>query len=94
MGERIENLRTAIETRHKCKAVHERSAVIVEKFGGKTAWEGVVLSFTLTGHAKTKRCYALSYRDRKEIRYVKVLEIPPVISPETAVRALIVADSK
>jgi hypothetical protein len=94
MSERIENLRTAIETMHGCKAKHERSAVIVETFAGKTVWEGVVESFALTGHPKAKRCYAWSYQDNGETQYVNVLEIPPVVSPQTAVRASIVAASK
>jgi len=58
MGERIENLRTAIETMHKCKVAHERSVPVVEMFGSKTVWEGVVKSFAFTGHAKEKRCCA------------------------------------
>jgi len=94
MSERIENLRTAIETMQGCKATHERSAVIVEKFHGKTVWEGVVESFALSGHPKAKRCYAWSYQDKGGTQYVNVLEIPPVVSAQTAVRASIVADSK
>jgi hypothetical protein len=94
MSDRIENLRTAIETMHQCKAVHEKSAVIVEKFRNQTVWEGVVESFALTGHPKAKRCYAWCYQANGETQYVNVLEIPPVESPQTAVRAAIVADSK
>jgi hypothetical protein len=94
MSERIENLRTAIETMHGCKATHERSAVIVEKFRNQTVWEGVVESFALTGHPKAKRCYAWSYQDNGETQYVNVLEIPPVVSAETAVRVQIVSDFK
>lgn len=94
MSKRIENLRTAIETMHQCRALHERSVPIVEMFGKKTVWEGVVESFALTGHPKAKRCYAWSYQDKGETQYVNVLEIPPVVSPQTAVRASIVADSK
>jgi hypothetical protein len=60
MSERIENLRTAIETLHKCKAMHGQSAVVMEIFGGKTVWGGVVESFALSGHPKAKRCYATS----------------------------------
>ena len=89
MSERIENLRTAIETMHGCKAIHERSVVIVERFRKKTAWEGVVESFSLTGHPKAKRCYAWSYQDKGEMQYVNVLELPPVTSPQTAVQAAI-----
>jgi hypothetical protein len=94
MSERIENLRAAIETMHGCKALHERSTPVVEMFGTKKVWEGVVESFALSGHAKAKRCYAWSYHDGGETQYVNVLEIPPVVSPVTAVRAAIVADSK
>jgi hypothetical protein len=94
MSERIENIRTAIETMHKCKAAHERSVPVVEMFGSKTVWEGVVESYALTGHAKAKRCYAWSYQDKGETQYVTALEIPPVVSPQTAVRASIVADTK
>ena len=79
---------------HQCKAVHERSAVIVEKFKNQTVWEGVVESFALAGHPKAKRCYAWSYQDKGETQYVNVLEIPPVVSLQTAVRAAIMADSK
>ena len=87
MSERIENLRTAIETMHLCNAIHERSVPVVEMFGKKTVWEGVVESFELAGHPKANRCYAWSYKDKGETQYVNVLAIPPVVSPETAVRA-------
>ena len=94
MSERIEKLRTAIETMHGCKATHERSAVIVERFKNQTVWEGVVESFALTGHPKAKRCYAWSYQDKGETQYVNVLEIPPVVSPKTAVQAAIVSGAQ
>jgi hypothetical protein len=94
MSKRIEALRTAIETMHGCKATHEYSAVIVERFKKETVWEGVVESFALSGHPKAKRCYAWSYQDSGETQYVNVLEIPPVVSPQTAVQAAILAESK
>jgi hypothetical protein len=94
MSARIENLRAAIETMHSCKAAHERSVPVVEMFGTKTVWEGVVESYALTGHAKAEHCYAWSYQDKGETQYVTVLEIPPVVSPQTAVRASIIAETK
>ena len=94
MSERIENLRTAIETMHHCNAIHERSVPVVEMFGKKTVWQGVVESFALAGHPKANRCYAWSYQDKSETQYVNVLEIPPVVSPQTAVRAAIVSGSQ
>jgi len=94
MSKRIENLRTAIETMHGCKAAHEHSVVVVERFKKQTVWEGVVESFALTGHPKAKRCYAWSYQDRGETRYMNVLELPPVESPQTAVQAAIASGSQ
>lgn len=94
MSKRIEDLHTAIETMHGCKATHERSAVIVEKFKNKTVWEGVVESFALAGHARAKRCYAWSYQDKGETQYVNVLEILPVVSPQTAVQTAIASGNQ
>jgi hypothetical protein len=94
MTERIRNLQSGIETMHKCRALHEGSIVVVEKFRDQTVWEGVVESFALTGHPKANRCYAWSYQDKGETQNVNVLEIPPVNSPVMAVRASIMADSK
>jgi hypothetical protein len=53
--------------------------------------------FDLNGHPKAKRAYAWSHLDGpkdERTNYVTVLEIPPVTSPETAVKAAIVAESK
>ena len=63
-------------------------------FGKKTVWEGVVESFALAGHPKANRCYAWSYKDKGETQYVNALEIPPVVSPETAVRAAILSGNQ
>jgi len=49
------------------------------------------------GEWKAKRCYGWSNPegpDDKGGRFVAVLEIPPVVSPETAVKVSIVADLK
>jgi hypothetical protein len=94
MSEWIENFRTAIESMHNCKAAHERSVPVVETFGNKIVWEGVVESFALMGHPKAKRCYAWSYQDNGETQYVNVLEIPPVVSPQTAVRTAIASGAQ
>jgi hypothetical protein len=94
MSERIENIRRAVEAMHECKAAHEQSTPVVEMFGKQTVWEGVVEAFVLTGHPKAKRCYAWSYMDGGEPRYIGVLELPPVESAQTAVRAAIVSGSQ
>jgi hypothetical protein len=94
MSLRIEDLRLAVEVMHHCKASHESSTPILETFRNQTVWEGVVESFALTGHPKAKRCYAWSFKKDGETQYVTALEIPPVESPITAVRAAIMADAK
>jgi hypothetical protein len=94
MSERIERLRMGIETIHDCQALHERSVPDVEMFGKKTVWEGVVESFARVGPAKAKQGHAWCHPNKGETPCVNVLEIPPVVSPQTAVGASIVADAK
>ena len=47
MSERIAKLKEAIETMHRCKAVHFASESVVELFRGEVAWDGVVETFNL-----------------------------------------------
>jgi hypothetical protein len=79
---------------HEWKAAHERSAPVVEMFGKQTAWEGIVESFALTGHPKAKRCYAWSFLENGQPQYTTVLEIPPVDSPESAVKVAIASKAR
>ena len=46
--------------------------------------------FYLVGHPKAFRGYAWAYDKAKGSEIVAVLELPPVISPKTAVQAAIV----
>jgi hypothetical protein len=94
MSARIDQLHEAVEVMHKCKAQHEKSVPVLEMFGDKTAWEGVVESCAITGHPKAKRCYAWSFLEGNDPRYITVLEIPPVESPQTAVRAAIASKAQ
>jgi hypothetical protein len=90
MSKRIENIRLAVQAMHRCLAKHESSAPIIEMFGKNKVWEGVVEIFLLVGHPKAKRCYAWDLADdSSKPRYIAVLELPPVHSPHTAVRAAI-----
>jgi hypothetical protein len=94
VSERIEQLRCAVEKMHHFKAHHEASTPILETFRGQKVWKGVVESFALAGRPNAKRCYAWNFQDNGEVQYVTALEIPPVESPITAIRAAIVADAK
>ena len=70
---------------------------VTEIFQGEIVWAGEVEVFDLIGHPKAKRAYAWSHREGKDDqgeRFVTVLEIPPVVSALTAVRASIMADAQ
>jgi hypothetical protein len=94
VSEYLKKLKEAIKATHDCHATHVASEPIKEVFRGKVAWEGKVEVF-LVEHPRAEKCYAWGHHDEKggwEI--TTVLEIPPVISAETAVRASIVAHHK
>ncbi|MCX6898592.1 MAG: hypothetical protein NT105_07815 [Verrucomicrobia bacterium] len=93
--EYIEDIRAVIGKLHECGSTWVESVPVHEVFRGQTAWKGVVEVFDLIGHPKAKRCYAWSHLDgeRDERRnYVTVLEIPPVESPQTAVKVAIAGE--
>lgn len=95
MNAELARLQDAIRRLHGCESTHSRSDPVKETFRGQTVWEGVVEIFDLIGYPKATRCYAWSHKnDDGSDRFVAVLELPPVDSPITAVRAAIVADSK
>jgi len=92
----IEDIKQAVERLHNCEATHIENVVVLEKFGNKTVWKGVVHVFKIEGHMQTDKCDAWSspIEGSTRRRYYTVLHIPPVDSPEKAVRASIVQDQK
>lgn len=93
----LARLQVAVQQLHNCGAVHVQTVPVTEVFQGKTIWQGKVEVFDLNGHPKTKRAYAWSHKDGKDDsgeRFVAVLEIPPVVSPMTAVKVAIAAEVK
>ena len=82
---------------HKCDARHIQSVPVEEVYQGKVIWAGIVEVFDAIGHPKTKHCYAWSHRDGdddRDERFVAVLGLPPVSSPETAVKIAIASEVK
>jgi hypothetical protein len=93
----ISRVQVTVSQLHNCGAVWRETVPVHEVFRGQTVWQGEVEVFDLTGHPKAKRAYAWSHREGKNDegeRFVTVLEIPPVESAITAVRASIIADKK
>jgi hypothetical protein len=93
----LAKVQVAVSQLHNCGATHSKSVPVHEVFRGKTIWQGEVEVFDLHGHPKARRCYVWSQLDGQNderTRFVAVLEIPPVVSAETAVRVQIVKDAK
>jgi hypothetical protein len=93
----IAELKTAIRNLHGCEPEYVESVPVTETFQGETLWTGDVEVFTIRGHPKAKRAYAWGHasgdNDRAR-RYVAVLDLPPVDSPETAVKVAVAAEIK
>lgn len=93
----IERIKQVIFHLHKVDSDHVNSVPVEERFRGHTIWKGIVEVFNLIRHPKAKRCFAWSHPegdDNKGERFVTVLEIPPVDSPQTAVKISIASDVK
>ena len=83
----ISDLQDAILAMHGCESIYRRTEWVSEAFQGKTAWDGLVSVFKLIDHSKAKYCYAWRYREGNETKSTAVLGIPPVDSPQSAVKA-------
>ncbi len=79
---------------HGCESLHVESVPVKEVFEGQTAWQGTVEVFDLIGHPKAKRAYAWTHRVGDQNKTVAVLEIPPVDSPESAVKVAIASKDR
>ena len=91
----IKELRSAILNLHGATSRHVETVPVTEEFQGKTVWQGEVEVFDIRGHPKASQCYGWGYStDEDQRRYVAVLKIPPVISPQTAVKAAIMSEIK
>ena len=78
----------AIKETHGAKAQLLTLEPVIEKFEGKTVWEGEVLVFALKGHPTAKLCYAWEV----DGKVTAVLHQGPVDSPLAAVRAAILSE--
>lgn len=91
----LARLQVAIQQLHDCGANYLETVPVEEVFEGRTIWQGEVEVFDLYNHPKARVCYGWSHREGKDDkgeRFVTVLQIPPVSSPETAVKVAIVAE--
>ena len=89
-------LKRAVESQHGCTATLAQSVPVKETFGGKTVWEGIVHVFKIHGHPQASQAYAWSspIEGSDKRRFFAVLHMGGIKSPQDAVRAAIVAESR
>jgi hypothetical protein len=96
MSDYIAEIQSVFLKLHGCEATYVETVPVVEKFQGKTIFQGDVEVFDLVGHPKASRGYGWGYTTTESggRRYFTVLELPPVDSPQTAVKAAIMSEIK
>ncbi len=97
MKDYIERLQNAIRDLHGCESQYLETVPVTETFQGKTVWQGDVEVFEIRGHPEATHAYVWSHRagkGDKETRYITVLNVPPVDSPQTAVKAAVMSEIK
>jgi hypothetical protein len=91
----IEELQDVIRRLHGVESSHIETVPVKEEFGGQIVWDGKVEVFKLHGHPKANKAYAWAHdtdNPQRPRRHVTVLHIPPVTSPQLAVKAAIVQE--
>jgi hypothetical protein len=94
MSDYIGELKAVFTKLHDRDAEYVETVRVVEEFQGETIWQGDVEVFDIRGHPKATRGYGWGYVTTESggRRYFIVLELPPVDSPQTAVKAAIMSE--
>src|SRR6266545_7799019 len=93
----IAELQAALLSLHGVSSTYVETVPVIETFQCETVWQGDVEVFDIRGHPKAKRAYAWGHatgENDQARRYFTVLELPPVNSAQTAVRAAIMSEIK
>lgn len=90
----VPDLLDALERSENCEAAWVRTVGVTETHDGTLVWQGEVQIFRLSGHPDGVTCaYGWhSTTDEGQLKLTVVLHVPPVDSPEAAVRASIASD--
>src|SRR5688500_16159248 len=94
MSDYIAELQAVFVKLHGCDADYVETVLIVEDFQGETVWQGDGEVVDLLGDPTAIRACGWGYVTGEEggRRYFTVLELPPVDSPQTAVKAAIMSE--
>ncbi len=94
MSDYIGELIAVFTKLHNCDAEYVETVPVVEEFQGETIWQGDVEVFDIRRHPKATRGYGWGYVTTESggRSHFTVLELPPVDSPQTAVKAAIMSE--
>jgi len=93
--EYLDWVKLQIENGQCCPAYFLHTETVHEEIEGNTVWLGNVEVFGLIGHSEAKRCFAWGHEyDRSDPNgeVVVALELPPIVSAQTALRAQLAKD--
>ena len=93
----IKALLKKIKEIHDCKATHLGSEDVKETLTGETVWEGVVHIFTTLDHPDAYHIYGWAcqnYDQSKNMEYIAMLAKHPIDTPQKAVHAYLVSQTK
>jgi hypothetical protein len=83
----IDDLKQAIRESHGAFATHLSSVPVRSLLRDGRTWDGFVEVFMVSKHPKARTAYAWMHLSQTSCKPVTVLHLPPIDSPETAVRA-------
>jgi hypothetical protein len=91
----LEELTKVVRKKHGREAEHMQTVLVKGVIEGNNVWDGAVEVFSLRWNPKAKRCYAWG-RPKEEGGWdiTTVLEVRPVISAYTAVKAAVTATAE
>jgi hypothetical protein len=89
MSSYLEEVSLAILKTLGVEADHLDTVPVREEFRGKIIWDGEVEVFNLIGHPEAARCYAWGHDEEGQLKTTVVIQVPPVVSAQTAVKAAI-----
>jgi hypothetical protein len=90
--ENITDLERIIFAEHASE--YSRTELVREVMGDGITWDGFVCVFRVIGHPKANCCYAWSYQEGNETKTMTVLDIPPIDSPQSAVKEAIASKAR
>jgi hypothetical protein len=87
-------IRQTVERLHGGIARLAESVPVLESFGGKLVWDGVVHVFDLDHNPTATRAYGWSapIKGKTAGRFFALLHIPPITSPVEAIRATLLQE--